>query len=667
MAVTESRKKRSTGNKAELDTMIEVKQSSTDSENNTSHLSMKYSEPDTSSSTIEATPAEAACPAGKDEAPVPEILDVEDGPECHVSHLSDAAAEAAAAADIRECTKDQFAPPISENQAETTAIKSDSIAQISVCNPSLHDPPASIETIEKIAAPATLSPHGRVGHGQKDVAGIVPQSDDAVEIADEAVATEELKDSFNLSGMMEPDEYNTSGGGHVPKRPPKDGLEKWAGGQRLGEKQEKSGDKMKMLKATPSSPIIFSPPATPKKPLMDLRHILKKHEKKTETQQMFGAEDHCDFYGSMSSIPFLKINKPEKTKKGGTRVKDKRSKKAGAEASSPHEDDGKGKKKISIVTEGRDGQKRTTEVTVIQDYDEDDLSMWKSMSALNGSFMEEVSDRPRDMLPLVPSPSPKKEEEKPAPQHNHRGFHRPDDWVEFGHPQKRSPVKINYKTKAVRDATSIDAPSVFNDGEGRPKAVHQHVPKPTPSMFSEGANVSDKGRTEPGSESSMEFREPLVSPPARPTTADSSKVVSPSRARTEPELVNSHTGGHSSPDNEKSTEKTDKRKVHQVTELTIQFHDGCVVNGHFRPKESVQRVIRDLTRDVLRNDMLLPSFDLFDSSPNCAKKKLDPTMTLEELDLVPSAKVYVAWTKPMAVTTMPGWYLLDEDEVPATN
>jgi hypothetical protein len=474
------------------------------------------------------------------------------------------------------------------------------------------------------------------------------------EFPTDSIERRNRSDSFDLDSMMEPvEEGDTSEGGLDRKEAAKDIVPSKSKDQRNPGKIKSPLKKVELISRSP----VGSPP---KKPLMDLRHILKKHEKKTETQQMHESGS-IDFYGSMSSIPFLKVNKPPEQKKKGKRVaKDKMPKKSVIEES-PLDDDGKGKKKISIVTEARDGQKRTTEVTIISDYDQDDLSTWRNMSSVDGKVTEEVSDRPRDMLPLVPVSSPKKVEEgKPSPQHNQRGFHRPDDWVEFGHPTKRSPVKPTYRTKAIHEVIAIDAPSVFSDDERRPaKSSPEEISQPLQKVPVERCTESIPKKSNASKES--------VKSPLSRTTTVSHKGSGPSKTTKKINVEESKTNGSIPPQLTKSPRKRDNLKVCQVTELAIQFQDGCVVNGQFRPTESVQRVIQDLTRDLLRNDIPLPSFDLCVESADKGRKILNPSMTLEELNLVPSASVYVEWTKPMDSAKKSGWYLQDDDEDPTTN
>jgi hypothetical protein len=86
------------------------------------------------------------------------------------------------------------------------------------------------------------------------------------------------------------------------------------------------------------------------------------------------------------------------------------------------------------------------------------------------------------------------------------------------------------------------------------------------------------------------------------------------------------------------------------------------VNGQFRTVEKVYQVVKDLKHDLLRNDMALPEFDLFVKSNDgeAGGAMLDPSMTLQELKLTPDSHIFVQWKAPMAVTTVAGWYLVDD-------
>jgi hypothetical protein len=61
------------------------------------------------------------------------------------------------------------------------------------------------------------------------------------------------------------------------------------------------------------------------RPLMDLRHILRKHERKTQTQTFYDdPKVEVGFYGSLSAIPFLHPEKEEKKSRKGKRATKKK-------------------------------------------------------------------------------------------------------------------------------------------------------------------------------------------------------------------------------------------------------------------------------------------------------------------------------------------------------
>jgi hypothetical protein len=300
----------------------------------------------------------------------------------------------------------------------------------------------------------------------------------------------------------------------------------------------------------------------------------------------------------LSSIPFVHPGKNVKRK--GKR-KDK--------------DNGKSPIKEIEKKDKQNGDENKEQITVIKDYSEEDVRLWKSMSVLETS---EITDRPRDTLPLVPVPSPKKKSSI-KPQHTERGFKRPDDWVEFDHPVKRSPKKITYRRKDEVVDPSIETPQMHR----------------TSSKCVKSKKGVSTGKT-PIKESQ--------------TTSHSAKEADNQSGKVEP-----------------STKSISHPKIPKQKEinLSIHFHDGSLVAGQFRTGEKVEQVINDLNQDLLRNDMPLPGFDLYIKSGEAreaaaGKMLLDPTMTLKELDLGPSAHVFVQWKKPMAVTMTPGWFLVDD-------
>jgi hypothetical protein len=196
-------------------------------------------------------------------------------------------------------------------------------------------------------------------------------------------------------------------------------------------KQTKSGDKTSVggkqrnKVISPITPKPGQPRTAPQKPLMDLRHILKKHEKKTEA--VVQPIQQVDFYGSMSAIPFLKRNKPEDKKKKKKELKPK------VTASDKEEIiDSADKEPDEYVVEKRKLPTKE-EITVTAEYDEAQLHLWKSMSALDSQLGS--VERPQEMLPLRPGIRQKKKKE--PSKNSVRAFSRPEDWI--NRPEMRSP------------------------------------------------------------------------------------------------------------------------------------------------------------------------------------------------------------------------------------
>ena len=170
-------------------------------------------------------------------------------------------------------------------------------------------------------------------------------------------------------------------------------------------------------------------PSQPQKPLMDLRHILKKHDKESVVEKPV---TEVDFYGSMSAIPFLK--KPTEKKKKGKKPKNQGA--AGKKSRKETEEE-------ALLAEG--GERNSNGVVVVKDYTEEDVRMWKSMSALEVGDI--AGEKPPEMLPLRPTTRPKKE--KPSidmKKHAKRSHHRPDEWL--------SPQDLPKDGKAIRKKTS---------------------------------------------------------------------------------------------------------------------------------------------------------------------------------------------------------------------
>lgn len=174
---------------------------------------------------------------------------------------------------------------------------------------------------------------------------------------------------------------------------------------------------------------------TPQKPIMDLRSILQKHEKKTPKPDLQQYEK-VNFYGSMSAIPFLKKS-PEEGKKNKIKKKSvKVSKKDGGEALAQQE-------KAKLPTK--------EEIVSSIEYDESQLELWKSMTALD-SMHASANNRPQEMLPLRPGKRQEKKQEEDSPPKNSgvRAFSRPEDWL--NRPEMKSPVKGYKPTVSKEDS-----------------------------------------------------------------------------------------------------------------------------------------------------------------------------------------------------------------------
>ena len=182
------------------------------------------------------------------------------------------------------------------------------------------------------------------------------------------------------------------------------------------------------------SPSIMMSPQQPRdqKPLMDLRSIIQKHEKKREKPTIQPYEK-VDFYGSLSAIPFL-------SKKTAT-VSEKNAIVAKSETTLSTD-----KSETSASTLGTEERESPVpdkpklpsreEITVTAEYDESQFELWKSMSALDS--MHDSAQRPQEMLPLRPGMRPKKFESPRKPR-GVRAFSRPEEWL--NRPEMKSPSK----------------------------------------------------------------------------------------------------------------------------------------------------------------------------------------------------------------------------------
>jgi hypothetical protein len=223
-----------------------------------------------------------------------------------------------------------------------------------------------------------------------------------------------------------------------------------ASSEKKQKKVSKSGKKKKDKSKKPQE--MPQQPQEKPKPLMDLRHILKKYEKKVEQKPI----QQVDFFGSMSAIPFLKTNEPKELKKkmkkkapGKSSIFDEKTKdkvNMAAPAADAVGDSDEATKKTeeermeetrgernTISYLGVDGKEKKIDITIMRDYNEEQLNLWKRMIADDGDDM--MDDGPVQM-----SARPKTEKKRPA--NFIIGHNRPDEWL---NPDLKTQDKLTYK------------------------------------------------------------------------------------------------------------------------------------------------------------------------------------------------------------------------------
>ena len=121
-------------------------------------------------------------------------------------------------------------------------------------------------------------------------------------------------------------------------------------------------------------------------------------------------------------------------------------------------------------------------------------------------------------------------------------------------------------------------------------------------------------------------------------------------------------------------EQLQKHKVYGETVLKIHFPDGSGVAGHFAPATTtIRQVIQSLLQEVLMEGMFSTSItdksnhishtesmllQLFTTPPRTV---LDPSKTLEQLQLIPAAKIHVQWRLPLtSPNSRKGWFIRDD-------
>lgn len=109
----------------------------------------------------------------------------------------------------------------------------------------------------------------------------------------------------------------------------------------------------------------------------------------------------------------------------------------------------------------------------------------------------------------------------------------------------------------------------------------------------------------------------------------------------------------------RDVERLQKAKVYSHTVLTLQFPDGAKVLGCFGLHETIAAVCDALRNDCFDSSVVAGELDLIQTPP---RRVLDPKQSLQQLGLVPAAKVVVSWKKaPQPPSPSgnagPGWYL----------
>jgi hypothetical protein len=354
------------------------------------------------------------------------------------------------------------------------------------------------------------------------------------------------------------------------------------------------------------------------KPFLDLRHILKKHQKKSDIHQSCKqSEFQVDFYGSLSSIPFLHPDREKKKPSKGERSQMKRATSYVTRISEPMVL-GKSYENSKIIVDREDATTNTFETNFAYD---DDVKLWKSMSIQDCNFMQELSRRPNDILPLRNDQSPKTKSKTTSIIHKDHVCSRPEGSSEFSH---LFPGDGRFSSRECRQPF-VPADPLVLDPKRMPAETNPKKGKARDQTCAEPEGVSlCRGDV-------LQVHKPFSDVPTV-----QSKL------------------------NPKQCESTDawQTDARERTTLAIKFPDGCNVSGKFHPNERVQRVIDDLQQDVLRGDMALPSIELYINHRQDEEETLiHPRAKLTELGLVPSGVVFVRWKSPVAVTTSPGWYL----------
>jgi len=124
----------------------------------------------------------------------------------------------------------------------------------------------------------------------------------------------------------------------------------------------------------------------------------------------------------------------------------------------------------------------------------------------------------------------------------------------------------------------------------------------------------------------------------------------------------------------RDVQRLQKHKVYGETVLKIHFPDGSGVSGHFAPATTtIGQVTQSLLQEVIMEGLFSTSIadksnhinhtmskmlQLFTTPP---RTLLDPSKTLDQLQLMPAAKVHVQCNLPLtSLNPRKGWFIRDE-------
>lgn len=272
-----------------------------------------------------------------------------------------------------------------------------SLRELMLTEPETAKPNATKTAAEESAIPADVAVKGEASMVSLDVVSLDDTSMDSGASFDILDPVEEPKTEKKKKRIKR----TTSGD------------KKSLSGSKSGERKKKANNK---AASTEESPV------NPPKPLMNLRGILAKREKKPEPLPVH----NVDFYGSMSAIPFLKPQTRKKKKPITKTTED--------------EESGDAKKTIS---DEKKTKKEPTEITMTAEYDDEQLKMWKSMTAFDNSDVYSEDLRPKDELPLKPGVRAKKKH-TPSNGNAVRAHNRHDEWL---NPNLKAQEKKSYFEK----------------------------------------------------------------------------------------------------------------------------------------------------------------------------------------------------------------------------